>query len=129
VETLPSDVVSFVATYLRSLGDLQVLMSCIETPGRWWDASALARETGIGVEATRHSLDHLARGNLLDIRITGDVRYSFAPGTDALRKAARACAAAFRAQPVAVIQLIADSPRRSLRDFADAFRIRHDDHS
>ena len=129
MESLPPDVVSFITTYLRSLDDLQVLIHCIETIDRWWDAAALSRETGISVNEARHALDHLARGNLLDIKITGDVRYCFAPGTDALRHAALACAAAFRAHPVAVLQLVADAPGRSLRDFANAFRIRRDDHS
>ena len=129
VESLPPAIVSFVMTHLRSLHELQVLLHCIETADRWWDASALSRDIGISVTDARHALDHLARGNLLDIKITGDVRYSFAPGTDALRDAALACAAAFRARPVAVIELVADAPGRAIRDFANAFRIRRDDHS
>jgi len=129
VESLPPDVVSFVTTHVRSLNDLQVLIHCIETADRWWDPAALSRDTGISVNEARHALDHLARGNLLDIKITGAVRYSFAPGTDALRDSALACAAAFRAHPLAVIQLVAGVPGRSLRDFANAFRIRRDDDS
>ena len=104
-------------------------MTCVDTRDRWWDAAAIAKELGIGNTAARHSLDHLARGNLLDIRITGDVRYQFNPGTAELESAALACAAAYRTNPVAVVQMVAGSSRRSLRDFADAFRIRgNDDH-
>ena len=114
-------------TSLRA--DLQVLMLCAEAPERWWDASGMAREAGISVAAARHALDHLVRHNLLDIRVTGDVRYSFSPGTDDVREAAVACAAAYRSRPIAVVQLVAEAHRGSLRDFADAFRIRRDDDS
>jgi hypothetical protein len=127
--TLPPDVVHFLTTHIRSLDDLQVLMACIDGRERWWDAATTARELAVGIKVARHSLDHLARGNLLDIRITGDVRYQFNPGTQALLDAALACAAAYRSNPVAVVQRVAGSARRSVRDFADAFRIRRDDDS
>lgn len=127
MESLPPDVISFVASHVHSLNDLHVLIHCIEAADRWWDASALSRETGMSVAAARHSLDPLARGNLLDIRIIGDVRYNFSPGTDALRETALACAAAYRSRPVAVVKLVTDSGHRAVRDFADAFRIRRDD--
>lgn len=126
---LPPDVTDFAARHLRSLEDLQVLMTCISTRDRWWDALTIGRELGISVTAAQQTLDHLARGNLLDIRITGDVRYQFNPGTADLETQALACAAAYRANPVALVQLVAGSGRRSVRDFADAFRIRRDDRS
>jgi len=107
---------------------LQVLMQCIDGPGRWWDASTMARETGISGAAAERALDHLARKNLLDIRVTAEVRYTFSPGTDALRDEALAFAAAYRSRPVGVIQLITEDRRSHIRDFAEAFRIRrHDD--
>jgi hypothetical protein len=33
----------------------------------------------------------------------------------------------YRANPAAVINLVAGAPGRSVRDFADAFRVRKDD--
>lgn len=41
----------------------------------------MAQEVGIGTTAAQRSLDQLARGNLLDIRLTAEVRYQFNPGT------------------------------------------------
>lgn len=127
MEPLAPEIVAFVAASLRSLDDLQVLMLCMESRDRWWDAAAMAREAMISGSASRRALDHLARGNLLDIRITDDVRYTFSPGNAALLETALACAAAYRAHPVALARLVTDSDRRSVRDFADAFRIRRDD--
>lgn len=122
----PAAVSEFVTAHLSSLEDLQVLMICIEGPGRWWDAGSMAREVGVAPGAARRSLDQLARRNLLDIRITDDVRYRFAPGTPELEATAQAVAAAYRRNPISIVQLV-DTSRRSLRDFADAFRIRRDD--
>jgi hypothetical protein len=124
---LPAVVLTFVADHLRSLEELQLLMTCMHAGDRWWDASSVARELGVSPPAARRALDHLASRNLLDIRITGDVRYQFRPGTQALREAAQATAAAYRTNPVAVIGLVAGTTRRSILDFADAFRIRKDD--
>ena len=87
----------------------------------------MAREVGIGESAARKSLDRLARRNLLDIRVTGDVRYRFRPGTPDLDAQAAAFAAAYRKNPVDVVRLIVRSLPDSLRDFADAFRIKPDD--
>ena len=120
-------VLTFVAEHLRTLEELQLLMTCIQAGDRWWDATSVARELGFSPAVARRTLDHLASRNLFDIRITGDVRYQFRPGTPALQDAAQATAEAYRTNPVAVIRLVSDTTRRSIRDFADAFRIRKDD--
>jgi hypothetical protein len=127
MKALPPDVVSFASVCLGGLEDLQVLLTCLDTKDRWWDAAGMARQLGIGTSAARRALDRLARGNLLDIRITGDVRYQFKPGTPQLEAAALACAAAYRSNPIALVQLLADFSGRQVRDFADAFRIRPND--
>jgi hypothetical protein len=121
-DTVPPDLAGFVIRHIRSLEDLQVLMTCIESRDRWWDAAAMNRELGIGGRAARQSLDRLAQGNLLDIRITGDVRYQFNPGTAALEAAALACASEYHSNPVALVRMVARSTDRSIQDFADAFR-------
>ena len=124
---VPPPVLAFVAEHIRSLEELQLLLVVVQSPDRWWDATAAARELGIATSDARRGLDALAARNLLDIRITGDLRYQFRPGTEELRVAARATEEAYRMNPLAVVQLVAQTGRRGLRDFADAFRIRRDD--
>jgi hypothetical protein len=126
---VPPPVLAFVAKHIRSLEELQLLIALVQSPDRWWDATSAARELGIAIPVARRGLDALAAGNLLDIRITGDVRYQFRPGTEELRAAARATEETYRMNPLAVVQLVAQTGRRGLRDFADAFRIRRDDDS
>lgn len=124
---LPATVLAFVESHLRSVDELQLLITCMHSGDRWWDAAGAARELGISETTARRALDHLAAHNLFDLRVTGAVRYQFRPGTPELAEAAHGLAAAYRANPVAVINRVAAAPRRSVRDFADAFRIRKDD--
>src|SRR5688572_30210895 len=89
-------VVAFMADHVRSLDELQLLMSIIQSGDRWWDARIAAREIGMSQAAAGEVLDRFAARNLLDIRVSDDVRYQFCPGTDALRDAARATVDAYR---------------------------------
>jgi hypothetical protein len=127
-QELPPVVLAFLAEHIGNLEQFQLLLRLTQFPDRWWDASTVVREVGLGPHEAQQALDHFARHNLLDIRITGDVRYQFRPGTEALHAAALAAADAFRQHPLAVVDAISGGSRRSIRDFADAFRIRRDDH-
>ncbi len=120
---LPPLVRTFMADRIQSLDELQLLITAMDADERWWDAQSAARELGISTAAARRALDHLASSNLFDIRITADVRYRFRPGTTALQDATELLVKAYHATPVAVINLVAGTSRRGIRDFADAFRI------
>lgn len=124
---LSQKVRTFIVGHLRSVEDLQLLIALVQSPDRWWDAAVAARELNVTRTVAARTLDHLARHNLLDIRITGDVRYQFHPGTEELRDAAVACVDEYRRNPLAVLKAVTGQPQRSIRDFADAFRIRRDD--
>lgn len=120
-------VLTFLSEHVGNLHRFQLLLRLIQGGDRWWDAASAAREVGITPEEAHAALDHLAKHNLLDIRITGEVRYQFRPGTDTLREAAQACVDEFRRKPVEILEVVTGMPRRRIRDFADAFRIRRDD--
>jgi hypothetical protein len=120
-------VVAFVTHHVRSLDELQLLMAIIQSGQRWWDVPTAAREFGIPETAARVALDRFASHNLLDIRITDDVRYQFSPGTEDLRETAHAAADAYRRHPIAIARLVPRESTRRIADFADAFRIRRDD--
>ncbi len=124
---LPEAVTTFVASHIGSLEQLELLLLVMETSERWWDASAASSHLGIHPDAARRGLDHLAARNLLALSVTGDVRYRYQPGRADLAQAARLVADAYRTRRVAVLKLVTQSERHSLRDFADAFRIRRDD--
>ena len=124
---IPPLVLTFLSEHVSNLEQFELLVRVVQGGDRWWDAASVARELGFGTREAQAALDHLAKHNLLDIRITGDVRYQFRPGTDELRVAAVASVEEFRRRPVGMLEAINKSGRRGIRDFADAFRIRKDD--
>jgi hypothetical protein len=124
---VPIPVARFIATHVQTLEQLEVLLLMMHSPDRWWDAHAIAGAVGILEDTARRILDRLAARNLLAIRITGDVRYQFQPGESSLAEAARLTADTYRTNRLGVLQLVTEARRRSLRAFADAFRIRDDD--
>jgi hypothetical protein len=125
---LPGVVRSFVAKHIRSLTDLHLLIAMACAPDRWWDEETAVREMGVDRRDARAALEHLAAHNLLEIKVTGDVRYQFRPGTADLEQQVAASMDAYRTNPIALWQLApATRERRSFRDFADAFRVRRDE--
>ena len=106
------------------MDELELLVALVEAPLRWWDPVVVSKDLGTTAARARTMLDRFAAANLLDIRVTDDVRYQFRPGTTELHEGACALASAYRARPAAIIQRLTDAAPRSVRDFADAFRIR-----
>jgi len=126
-QQLAPSVVAFLTEHIASVHELELLMLLALSGGRWWDAAAGGRELGIPVKRARAALDALAARNLLDMRITDDVHYQFRPGTSELQDSALAVAEAYKRSPAAVVQVVVRTAPRSIRDFADAFRMRRRD--
>jgi DNA-binding IclR family transcriptional regulator len=106
MQSLSPDLVRFAETYVPSLEDLRVLVLFVEGRDRWFDASGIARALSMSRTTARSVLDHLARHNLLDIRVTGDVRYRFRPGTADLEAQATALVHTYRRNPLKVLHLL-----------------------
>ena len=118
---------AFLRAHVDSLVHLEVLALMVKMPDRWWDPASAGRELGLDVLAARAALEDLASRNLMEIGLTTDVRYRLQPGTSELREACEAFADAYRTNPLAIARFVADTRRRKLKDFADAFRMRRHD--
>jgi hypothetical protein len=104
---------SFALDHLRDHCDLQLFIAVMNAPDRWWDARAAARELQVPDDVARAALEHLAGRNLLEIRLTGEVRYQFRPGSDELHLRSLAFAEAFAGDPLEVVRAL--TPSVSLR--------------
>ncbi len=124
MSVLPAPVAEFTTAHFTTVADLDALATCMEAD-RWWSPTGIAAHLCISTHAARRALDHLARRNFLDIRVSDDVRYRFAPGAAELRAAAEAWLAVYRRDPLPVLKLVTSS--RIVHDFANAFRIRPGD--
>src|SRR5687767_7621093 len=97
--SLPAALEQFARTYVHSVEDLQVFVLCVDHRDRWWDATGVARTFSIRESKARRILEQFARSNLLDIRVSHEVRYRFAPGIPELETHAVAFAAAYHNHP------------------------------
>ena len=127
--SLSADVVQFARSYIRTIEELDVFVVCVDHRDHWWDATEIAQRVMIRESAAILALDHFARANLLDLRISDAVHYRFCPGTEELASRAAVFIAAYHKKPAEVVRFIARSGvSDSVRDFADAFRIKRNDH-
>lgn len=107
---------AFLDAHIRTVDDLHLLVEIAAHEHRWWDDAAVARELVIERKEARALLEHLAASNLLEIRVTGNVRYQYRPGTPELRAAARACIDAYRDDPGTVWSAIGRRGERAASD-------------
>lgn len=123
-EPLPPDVSAFIRDHRLTPDEMEALSAMSDAPGRWWDAKSISGEIGVPLSIARGILDHLAALNLLDIRVTDEVRYRFQPGTDGLGRTISQLVSLYRTDRAAVVRALAPAARRGVLDFADAFRWR-----
>jgi hypothetical protein len=127
VPELPPDVVAFVRETVLTVDEVEVMTAIRDTPERWWDPQAMYAALGIPAPTARSILDRLATLNLLDIRITDEVRYRYHPGTRELAETIAHLVTSYRSNRAALAAILARPGGRGVRDFADAFRLRNDD--
>ena len=84
----------------------------------------MAQHVGMSTTTTGNYLDRLVSLNLLDIRITDEVRYTFSPGTPELADISARFEDAYRQRPMLVIRYVTEHATSKATDFADAFRFR-----
>ena len=126
-DEISGGVARFIGEHIDTREKLELLALLIESSDRWWDAASAAEVLGVTTGAARQMLERFAAQNLLEIRVTGDVRYQYRPGDPQLAASALEFVNTFRTNRLGVLRMVAPG-RDNLRDFADAFRIRrHDD--
>jgi hypothetical protein len=102
VHELPAHVHAFLSQFASSLDELAILLALIESRTEWWDAGSMGSRVGLPALSTRRVLDAFASRNLLDIRISDNVRYRLRPGTADLARDVDAVVGACRHSPGAV---------------------------
>lgn len=131
-EATPPEVAEFIAKYISSLEQLEVIMAVSQDPARAWTVQDVfgivqSNETSIGKR-----LAGFAMAGLLKTERTEPPQYRFAPPSPALHQAIAATTQFYRRRPVTTIELIfgrhkdATAPSDPAQTFADAFKFRKD---
>jgi uroporphyrinogen-III synthase len=120
-DRIPSIVADLIADRLDSIPELEAVLLLRENRAREWTAEDAGRRLYVSTTVAAHLLGELqARGFFAR---TGEV-YRYAPESEALAASVDELAVAYARHLVAVTQLVHAKPRRDVRDFANAFRLR-----
>jgi hypothetical protein len=120
---LPEVVRAFILKYVDSVAELEALLLAHSTVAQAWDVEQLARRLYIREREAEGVLHALHRRGLL---AREDEGYRYGPVLDTLRADVDALAAAYPRFLIPISNLVHSKPAASLREFADAFKLRED---
>jgi hypothetical protein len=123
-DQLPAGVKDFVLHHLESVAELEALLLLRTDPAPGWTIARLAQRLYIPEAAAGVVLHALHRRGLLS-RDADDFRYD--PTPESLRIEVEALAEAYPRFLIPITHMIHAKPRASLREFADAFRLREEE--
>jgi hypothetical protein len=122
-EPLPEIVRAFILKYVDSVAELEALLLAHATVAQAWDVGQLARRLYISEREAEGVLQALHRRGLLAREARA---YRYCPLPDTLRADVDALAAAYPRFLIPISNLVHNKPAASLREFADAFKLRED---
>jgi hypothetical protein len=120
---LPEGVTSFVLKYVDSIAELEALLLVRSTELRPWAVRDLVQRLYITEGEATEVVRALHRRGLLSQE--GET-FRYEPRSDALRRDVDALAAAYPRFLIPLTRLVHGKPPASLRNFADAFRLREE---
>ena len=119
-----ADLLAFVRQNVRSVWALELLLLLRRDPQRRWAAGELVRELRASPGLVIDNLAGFERGGIS--APDDDERHRYCPATPLLDGLCQRLEEAYRARPVAVVNMIAQ-PRDPVQSLADAFRLRGDE--
>ena len=114
---------AFVRKYVRTVGELEVLLLLQQQASRPWTPEEIARELRSNTTAAADYLRRFVRDGLARESNANRYQYVNNPTTHEL---VTALAAAYAERPVSVVDLIYAEPRDQVQLLADAFKIKKD---
>jgi len=111
---------------LDSTDQLEILLLLLRSPSQTFNIPALVSVSNLPDQSIELALRGLHAKRLVAVVPTEHNQrgYQYAPATIALHAAAEGLALAYETHSIAIIKSLCDRQNRSLRTFADAFRLR-----
>lgn len=122
-DELPSELRAFLYSCIDAVEQVEIL-ALLGPADRAWTVKGVAAELQISDAAVRHHLESLTARGLLHITVGQDVSYRYEPRSSTLRGYGDALVAHYARSRVTILRLIASNHRRSMKRFADAFKLR-----
>lgn len=124
---IPREVQAFIRTHLSSVAQLEILLLLHSSPGAPHAPEDVAETLRIDPVWASAEMQRLHASGLFEPSDEGSA-YCYRPTTAALDGAVSGLAKAFGTHRVSVITLIFSTPSDSVGSFADAFKLKRDDH-
>jgi hypothetical protein len=114
----------FVAQFITSVAQLEMLLLLRTNPGESWSAENLARELRVETPWAEAQLRQFCDSGLAECSGSPEALYRFRAATPAIDEAVTALSREYLIHRVSIIEAIYSKPSGSIRVFADAFRIK-----
>ena len=125
MEAFPEDVRQFLRSCISSVEQLEILRVMGEDRTREWSAREICEKAQVSAESCQAHLEALHEHGILRVERTASrIYFQFGPTTAELEQKVRRLLELYRQRPVTMIRMVYERPASSLRDFADAFRLR-----
>ncbi len=125
-EAFPENVRQFIADYIDSVAELEVLLLLKGTSERSWSADDVGVSLCTSGEMAGTQLADLSARGLLHTQAEIPPRYQYGPRTKELAHLVSMLDEIYQQRRVSVITMIYSKPVDKVRTFADSFRLRKD---
>jgi hypothetical protein len=122
---ITEDVRAFIAEYIDSVEQLEILLLLRRTAPKEWSATAVSQELYISPESAARRLEEFHRAGICSMKqASPEPLYWYNPNLREMDMTIGRLASTYEERRVRVINLIFSRPVDHIRSFADAFRIR-----
>jgi hypothetical protein len=118
---ISGDVRQFLAKYIRSIEQLEILLLVRATPEQKWTVRELYQRVLTNETSILQSLEKLREHGL--VQKSGESMYQFAPSPDT-RSVLEKLAGLYKEKPTRILQALYGSTQSEIEAFAQAFKIR-----
>lgn len=119
-DAIPHVVMSLIADRLDSIPELEAVLLFRES-GTHWTADLAGRRLYVSTTVAAYILERLHENGFL---VPDGSGYRYQPDTEELAHAVDQLALAYRQHLMAITHVVHSKPSQSVRNFADAFRLR-----
>jgi len=116
----------FIAEYVGSVGELELLLLLYRDPRTQWSVEGISRELGVERSWATRRLEELCRRGFVAAEGSPVPSYAYRANAE-VDAVIGAVARTYAERRVAVIELIFSRPHNSIRTFASAFRLRKEE--
>lgn len=123
---IPDAVVRLIATHIRSLEQLEILLLLAERSRETWTVDAVYNVIRSSRNSVAERLEELRLQGLLVFAGPEKKEFRFQPQSPEIAAAVEQLAKSYKSRRVKIVEMIYSPPAEPLKGFADAFKFKKD---